>query len=333
MNLAVCLALLFTLQEGVVESGTVTTRPLRLPKDPDLRVRVEGYRIGEKEFAWEMREIQRTGKIAIFTVAFPSPVQGEIKENNRVRGRLWQPLEVGRRRPGVILLHWLGGNFTALELVGRHLAGKGIPTLMIYLPHYGPRRSADPELREKLIGTDITRTKKNLRQAVLDVRRAGDWMASRPGIDPDRVGIVGISLGAVIGSLVSGIDDRFGRSAFIIGGGDLAGILFEASKETAKIRDSLVAEGWTRESVTAELRDVEPLTFAKRIDRDKILMLNAESDKIIPKACTLKLYEAIGKPEIQWFPGGHYAVALRLAPLLRDITAHLDPPEKEATPE
>ena len=333
MDLAVCIALLFTLQEGVVETGTVTCRPLRLPEDPELRVRVERYRIGEKEFAWKMRESRRTDTIAIYTLAFPSPVQGKIEENNQVRGRLWQPLAAGRDRPGVILLHWLGGSFRPLELVGRHLAEKGIPTLMIYLPHYGPRRSADPKLRERLIGTDVTRTRKNLRQAVLDVRRAGDWMASRPGIDPDRVGIVGISLGAVIGSLVAGIDDRFGPSAFIIGGGDLPGIIFKASKDTRKIRDSLVAEGWTRKRLTAELRDVEPLTFAKRIDKKKILMLNAESDEIIPRECTTKLHEAIGKPTIRWYRGGHYAIILRLGPILDEITAHLDPPKKEAAQE
>ena len=65
----------------------------------------------------------------------------------------------------------------------------------------------------------------------------------------------------------------------------------------------------------------------------KILMLNAESDEIIPRECTTKLHEAIGKPTIRWYRGGHYAVILKLGPILDEITAHLDPPKKEAAKE
>jgi hypothetical protein len=33
-----------------------------------------------------------------------------------------------------VLLHWLGGNFDTLEIVGLRMAENGIATLMLYMP-------------------------------------------------------------------------------------------------------------------------------------------------------------------------------------------------------
>jgi len=69
-----------------------------------------------------------------------------------------------------------------------------------------------------------------LKEDVMDVLEGIDWLAGRPFVDHDRIGIVGISMGAVIGSVVSGLDSRIRAGVFILGGGDLSGILF-SSKE------------------------------------------------------------------------------------------------------
>ena len=39
-------------------------------------------------------------------------------------------------------------------------------------------------------------TMRSMRQGICDVRRALEWLATRPNIDPDRLGVTGISLGA-----------------------------------------------------------------------------------------------------------------------------------------
>jgi hypothetical protein len=59
-----------------------------------------------------------------------------------------------------------------------------------------------------------------LRQAVLDVRRAGDWLAAGRTWRP-RASAWWDLAGRVVGSLTAGVDDHFGRSVSSIGGGDL----------------------------------------------------------------------------------------------------------------
>ena len=36
-------------------------------------------------------------------------------------------------------------------------------------------------------------------------------------------------------------------------------------------------------------------------------MLNARNDKVIPPDCTTALWEAAGKPEIEWWDADHYS--------------------------
>jgi dienelactone hydrolase len=311
------------LQDGKAESGASACRSLRPSTDPELQKLLEKYEFKDKEFSWQLRPVKDHEKYSQHWLTFPSAVQGDIEENNTVWAKYWQPKDDQKKRPAALVLHWLGGSFDALDLVCRRLAEEGIAALMMYMPHYGPRKTKNADKSQALMNLDMDRTLANMRQAVLDARRAGDWLASRPDVEPSRVGLVGISLGAILGSLAAGVDDRFSRSVFLIGGGDLPAIIMSGSKETADQKRRLEEAGYTVEKLRELWKDVEPLTYAGRLRREDVLMINAESDEVIPRACTEKLHEAIGKPEIKWFKGGHYAIAFQLGPIVKDIVAHL----------
>jgi len=308
---------------GKSQKGTTSTRPLRPSPDPDLQKLLADYEIKEKDFPWELREIRAGERWTSSWLTFPSAVAGEPEENRTVWAKLWQPAEPARGRPAVLLLHWLGGSFDLLEIIGQRLAENGIVSLMMYMPHYGPRRARDRERRRTLLGGRQEEALAGIRQAVLDARRAGDWLAARPDVDPARVGLVGISLGAVVGSLAAGVDDHFSRCAFVIGGGDLPAIILHGSRETAEQKRRLEEEGCTADRLRELWKAIEPCTFASRMQADDVLMINAEEDEIVPRASTEKLHEAIGRPEIRWLKGGHYGIVLHIGTVLRDITAHV----------
>lgn len=311
-------------QEEKTQKGITLCRSLRPSSDPALQQILRSYEPAEREFPWQLRELRQGEKTTLYWLSFPSAVQTDVPENNTVWCRFWQPKDGARRRPAAILLHWLGGSFEALEIVGQRMAEQGIATLMLYMPGYGPRRPKEPSgPREKPMAKDMDRMIASMRQAVLDIRRAGDWLARRPDIEPSRVGLVGISLGAVIGSLAIGVDDHFGRSIFLIGGGDLPAIVMHGSKETVAAKERLEKEGFTVERLRDLWKDVEPITFAPRVRPEEVLMINAESDEVIPRECTERLRQAMGSPEIRWFKGGHYGLLFQLGKALRDITAHL----------
>jgi dienelactone hydrolase len=310
-------------QEEAVKSGVSPSRTLRPARDPELQELLKSYETPQKDFAWELRPIRETSKWSLSWLTYPSPQKSELEENDTVWAKVWQPKEPAAHRPAAVILHWLGGSFDLLEVIGQRLAENGIVSLMMYMPHYGPRRAKDPARRQKLLQTDMERTLRDLHQAVLDARRAGDWLAARPDVESSRVGIVGISLGALVGSLTAGVDDRFGRSVFLIGGGDLPAIVLHGSRETAAAKQKLEEAGLTADRLRELWKSIEPLTFASRMRPEEILMVNAESDEVIPRECTLKLYEALDRPEIRWFKGGHTAIALHLGTILKDIISHL----------
>jgi dienelactone hydrolase len=321
-TLLLLLAFLAPFQDEKIEKGTTPCRPLRPASDPALQKILKAYEFTEAEFSWTLKETRQGEKFTQYWLSFPSAVKTDVPENNTVWCRFWQPKDGAKRRPAAVLLHWLGGNFSTLEIVGQRMAEGGIATVMLYMPNYGPRVPKDAP-RQKAQNQDMDAMIATMRQAVLDVRRAGDWLARRPDVEPSRIGLVGISLGAVIGSLTAGVDDRFGRSVFLIGGGDLPSIVMNGSKETAVAKERLEKEGFTVDKLRAMWKDVEPITFASRVRPDEILLINAEADEVIPKECTERLAAAMGSPEIRWFKGGHYALLFQLGKALKDITAHL----------
>ncbi|MBV8880359.1 MAG: alpha/beta hydrolase family protein [Planctomycetaceae bacterium] len=322
-TLLLVLALLVPVQDEKVLKGTSPCRPLRPAADPALQALLKPYEFVDAEFSWTLKETRQGEKFTQYWLNFPSALKSAVPESNTVWCRFWQPKDGAKRRPAAILLHWLGGSFDTLEIIGQRMAENGIATLMLYMPGYGPRKSRESGQNDKLTKKDMEAMIGGLHQSVLDVRRAGDWLARRPDVEPSRIGLVGISLGAVVGSLAAGVDDRFGRCVFLIGGGDLPAIVWNGSRETAEAKARLEKDGFTVEQLRERWKDVEPLTFASRVRPQEILLINAEADEVIPKACTERLRAAMGDPEVRWFPGGHYALLFQLGKALKDITTHL----------
>lgn len=318
------LVLLLLLQDPAAK-GTSPVRPLPERDAPaELRPLLALYESADKDFAWTLATIKRDERWRCDEISFPSPLDHGPDENKTVWGKVWIPEKLEKPAPAVVLLHWLKGSFEFLEILASQFADQGFVAMTVSMPHYGKRRGRNEAgEREEMITGDADATIANFRQAVLDVRRAGDWLASRKEVDPARIGLMGISLGAVVGSLVAGVDPQFSRSVLVIGGGDLPAICLNDSKEGRKIREKLVEGGWTAEKLAAKLKPVEPLTYASRVRAGSVLMINAEKDEIIPRAATERLWEAFGKPRIVWHKAGHYTIAFQLPAIMKDAAEHL----------
>jgi dienelactone hydrolase len=305
------------------DSGTAPCRTLRPGADASLAPLLARYAFADREFTWTLHETRAAETFTVSWLTFPSAVKTPIEQNNTVWCRYWKPVGGTSKRPAALLLHWLGGRFDMLDIVGQRLAENGIAALLMYMPYYGPRMPAGRDRKDVFLEGDVDTMASGFRQAVMDARRAGDWLASRPDVEPSRVGIVGISLGAIVGSLTAGVDDRFGRSVLIIGGGDLPAILLHPSRETAPARKKIEEAGLGPDRLRELWRDIEPCTFAGRLRPEEILMINADADEVIPRAATERFREAAGRPPIRWLKGGHYGIVLQLGPVLKEITAHL----------
>jgi pimeloyl-ACP methyl ester carboxylesterase len=155
-----------------------------------------------------------------------------------------------------------------------------------------------------------------LRARVIDARRVLDWALTRQEIDGNRIALVGMSHGALVGSLLTAVEPRIRAAALLLGGGNLAGVIRDSDQSSLeRIRDSVIAEeGLTRESfyesVAPTLEDVDPLTYAALVSPRKVLMINARFDRVIPRPYVESLWRAFGRPELVWLPSGHYTAGL-----------------------
>ena len=80
------------------------------------------------------------------------------------------------RRPGVIVLHIMGGDFALSRLFCNSLAQHGVCALFVKMPYYGPRR--DLSSPRRMVSADPRQTVEGMTQAVLDIRRATAWLAA-----------------------------------------------------------------------------------------------------------------------------------------------------------
>lgn len=255
-------------------------------------------------------------------LTYPSPVTTSLPQNNTIPADLYLPkqLRSGVKYPAVICLHILDGNEPLTELVCSVLASRGIPAISFKLPYYGSRGgSKGPEA----MASDPKMFLDAIRQAGEDIRRTVDLLASRPEINPERIGITGISLGGIIAASAAGADARLYRAGLLLSGGDVLAVVNHARETrplSAMIRGLPPAE---RAAVESQMNASDPLRYAsalrERAQAGRVLMLNAAQDEVIPRRCTEKLAEALGiSDRVVWFPGvGHYTVVAELPKALQ----------------
>ncbi len=261
------------------------------------------FRLQEHEFPYRLEPVQTISKrIEIFQLRFPSPVRTPWVPNNTVYAEYFRPRGQGPF-PGVIGLHILGGDFDLLRLFCRTLAHQGVCALFVVLPHYGPRHA--PGGPRRAVSEDVEQSVRALRQAVLDIRRAAAWLATRPEVDSRRLGVFGISLGGITAALAAEMEPRLDNVLLMLAGGDLARLNWN-SPELAPVRKALSRRGWTLQEALERMRTVDPIRYASRLRHRRVLMINARYDRLVPPECTKALWKAAGCPPIQWWDCGHY---------------------------
>ena len=106
-------------------------------------------------------------------------------------------------------------------------------------------------------------------QSVLDLRRALDLLATRPGVDPKRLGIVGHSLGGGVVAATAGVDKR------------PAAVVVMAPVGRAHFYPPLSSE--LQAEANQDLRSVVPTTYV-RYAHAALLLALAKHDDVIPRS-------------------------------------------------
>ncbi|MGC8785625.1 MAG: alpha/beta hydrolase family protein [Armatimonadota bacterium] len=258
----------------------------------------------------EVLRLGTTGDNTHLLVQFPSLVKTpEYPQNQTVYAEVFIPRQ-NQKMPAVVILHSWGVQKPDIELsLARFLAEHGLVTAVMTLPYHIQRTPSGYLSGELVIVPDVRQMRDTMRQAVLDTMRLIDWLQSQPQVESGKIGVVGISLGAIIGALVLGVETRVQSGVLVLGGANLAHILWR-SPLTMNVRGDLRSKGIGYERLREEMASVEPLTFLHGQYGDRVLMVNGRYDLVIPREDALALRRALGEGPILWLNTGHYGPAL-----------------------
>ena len=264
-------------------------------------------------------EAQVAEKAGRLEISFPSALRTEYPENNIVRARMIRPPGSEEPAPTVVLLHGLGvADHFLEERVAKRLNERGIAALLVTLPYHIERSPPGYRSGALALRPDVDAFEQMVRQSVSDLRRAVDWAESQSFVDAERIGVLGVSLGAILATLGMAVEPRIRFGLFLLGGADVAHILWNSSLSIS-VREVLRRNGWTEQRLRARLEAVEPLSYVTEEMGERVLLVGALFDTVVPATDTDKLHKALGSPPMLWLETGHYGAVFVERRLLRVI--------------
>lgn len=228
--------------------------------------------------------------------------------------------------PAVVLLHPIGedqGDLSDrfMHKLAEQIADRGIGAALMTLPWHSQRRPPHTENLYHFIGPNIDDVLQAMSQSSSDVSTVTTWLSQRPDVDPHRLGVVGISLGAIVAHLAMGQDARLSAGVAMEGGGNLPA-LYHTSAEVI-LHGKPAAKPLTAANL-ARLSAVDPASYAQFNRPRHVLMIEAARDLYVPPADATYLWKALGRPPIQWLETNHFAFLLTGSSLANASAAYLN---------
>ena len=256
-----------------------------------------------REMAGSLGGVKRT------EVFFDSPLPSGRAHNDRVRGELWAPAKGEPLGAVIHLPAWKERSLAGHRLLAAFLARKGIAVLLLPLPYQDTRAADGVRSGTWTLSANLARTRQALFQGLADVARASRWLEQR-GFPPARQAVSGVSLGGhVAASAYGAYPDRFRAGVFILAGGQIHRGFMTRNRTTGRLFDRLKARGVTVPEALELMADLDPLTYADPERGERVLLIAATEDDVVPPESTKALAEAYGGARIVWLDGNHYAPA------------------------
>jgi cephalosporin-C deacetylase-like acetyl esterase len=140
----------------------------------------------------------------------------------QIFGYFCYPKKQSKKLPGILLSH--GGGGSASLPRASSWARKGFAVLSIDLPGKGENRSGSRSTGPDMDVVNLLRTQPDpsynyLIHAVAAARNGINFLSYRPEVDPERIGMIGLSWGGVLTLLTNGQDKRLKAAVNVFGAG------------------------------------------------------------------------------------------------------------------
>jgi dienelactone hydrolase len=251
---------------------------------------------------------------------FPAVPQKTEALTGSLTGSLSEGLLHPVMHPAIILLPPLGGNADSplMQEFAQYLSERGIGVALMTMPYNGERwekgqNRDNPDPGMFYASGDPVRNARSFAQAASDVSTVADWLLTQPGVDASRLGIGGLSLGAIVVHIAMGQDERLGVGVAMLGSGDLPDLYHRGFFSLL----NRFGHPSTRPKVPPDeafrdLRAIDPLASADKNRPQnrprRVFMVEAARDLVIPPRAATKLWNALGRPPIRWIDANHYGL-------------------------
>ncbi len=245
-------------------------------------------------------------------VAYDSEFSTHAREPG---GERWMSYEPNRRasaaivrhrgepRPWVVCVHGFSMGFPFMDFVGLQTAklhrGLGLNVALPVLPLHGPRKvtllSGGP-----FMSFDMMNTVHGLTQAVWDIRRLISWIKDQGATS---IGLYGISLGAYVVSLLTGIEDGLDAVVAGVPAVDFPTLFHDYSP--GHIRARSIEHGILGRATDDVYRVVSPMSFEPKVAHDRRFVFAGYGDRLAFPEQARRLWEHWEKPPISWYSGNH----------------------------
>ena len=223
-------------------------------------------------------------------------------ESNRTASA-WVLRHRDRPRPWVGCVHGFGTGPVFMDLFSfraRYLHEQlGVNVAAIVLPVHGSRRPGAMN-GEEFLGFEFMNSVHGLTQSLWDVRRLLSWVRTQ---DPTGVGVLGISLGAMVASLVANFEADLDMVLAGIPVVDFPGLIEHHAPTNLQMRsiEHNILDG-TAQDVH---RVVSPLAMEPVTPRRARAIFAGLGDRLATTDQARRLWEHWDKPETLWFQGNH----------------------------
>jgi len=236
--------------------------------------------------------VRQSGKrLKLFQVFFDS--FDEVQEPILIHGYVALPADsLPRSLPAIIFGHGAGGE--GEEDIARGLAAMLSAAVISFSGPGQGRSTGRPSTAQNWMRT-IPIQQSWLYQYAYAAMRAVTYMATLPEVDPERIGMTGVSAGGLMTWIANGVDDRLAAACPIMAAGDWERSLAGGSWF---LDFPLGQAGMSADSPEAQAfeRLLDPIKYAHR-QHAPVMFINGAQDEFFPIDTTRTTFEEVEAPE------------------------------------
>lgn len=298
-----CFAFLLLLNGLIAGNLSAQTTALPSASEPSEAMRFAFYAYDRSlPLRAKLKPLDSNGRRVRYHLTYDSV------HDQRVTAILALPKRFSAPYPAVILMHGAGGNKEVeyIRFASEALTGQGIATISLDAQYRGERERPG---RKGDLQPDSYLMRDAWIQTVIDLRRAVDYLESRPDIAKTKIGYLGFSMGGMLGSVLGGVEPRIAAFCLAVPGGDIVSLVKNID------RYPLLKERWPVKVTPEVMRKVEeissiidPIYFVGRILPRPLLIIVANRDEVIPATSSNALIAAAHASEqdhVKRWEAGH----------------------------